>query len=42
MTERTGLHRPMPAGRFRVAAMARLARITQGKRFSRCEINGLR
>jgi hypothetical protein len=42
VTERTGLHRPMLAGRFTVAAMARLARVTQGERFSRCEINGLR
>jgi hypothetical protein len=42
MTERTGLRRPMRAGRFKVAAMARLARVTQGKRFSRCEVNGLR
>jgi hypothetical protein len=33
MTECTGLHRPMRAGRFRVAAMARLARVTQGERF---------
>jgi len=33
MTERTGLLRPMLAGRFRVAAMARLARVTQGKYF---------
>jgi hypothetical protein len=33
MTECTGLRWPMLAGRFKVAAMARLARVTQGKRF---------
>jgi hypothetical protein len=32
LTERIGLLPPMPAGPFLVAAMARLARITQGER----------
>jgi len=32
LTERIGLIRPMPAGPFMVAAMARLARVTQGER----------
>jgi hypothetical protein len=42
MTERIGRHRPMPGGPLQGRGNARLARITQGKRFSRCEINGLR
>jgi hypothetical protein len=31
LTECTGLLRPMPAGPFMVARMARLARVTQGE-----------
>jgi hypothetical protein len=42
LTECIGLLPPMLAGRFMVAAMARLARVAQGKRVSRCEINDLR
>jgi len=33
VSECTGLLRPVRAGRFTVAAMARLARVTQGERF---------
>jgi hypothetical protein len=32
LTERIGVLPPMPGGRFRVAALARLAHLTQGQR----------